>query len=96
MKAEPNPPHCGVIAWALTQKFEILESNFGVLKPKHSVLLNEPCPEFLGNNFFITNRIYEAKITEKSNAPFVYAIINNHEKENLPTFWIQEIKIISK
>ncbi len=94
LKAEANPPHCGVIAWALVQKFEILESNFKVLKPEHSVLLCEPCPEFLGNKYFMTNRIYEVKVTQKNSASFGHVSINSYEKEKLPSFLIQEIKIL--
>ena len=89
------PPGCGVLALALTQKFEIMESNFVPLKLKNNILLHQPCPEFLGNDFFITNKMYKVKVTKKSGASFEYIIFNNYEKENLPTYWIQEIEIIN-
>jgi len=28
LKAEPLPPHCGIMAWAMAQKFKIIESSF--------------------------------------------------------------------
>ncbi len=94
IKAEPSTPHCGVIAWALTQKFEIIESDFSYMKPKYPILLNKSCPEFLGPEYFITNRVYLVKVAENSGAPFGYSVINNYQKEKLPIFWIREIKLV--
>ena len=78
IKPESPPPDCGIFAWALAQKFEILESNFSVLETGFKIVLIQPCPEFLGNNFFIKGRIYEVKIAYISEAPFYYTVINNY------------------
>ena len=89
LKAEGHPPHCGVIAWALAQKFEIIESDFDIPKPKFQCLLIQTCPEFLGENYFVKNKIYNLKVTKKSMTPFSYTVINPYEKDNLLIFWIR-------
>lgn len=94
IKAQPNPPGCGVVAWALTQKFEIIESDFLLMKPGYSILLNQPCPDFFGADYFRRNRTYIVKVAKDSGDPFSYTVINNYEKEKLPLFWIREIQLI--
>ena len=93
LKAEKKPAGCGLFAWALTQKFEILESSSAILNPKDIILLIEPCPEGLGNSFFIANHFYKVWIKNESDALFKYIVINNYVKEKLPSFWIQKIEV---
>ncbi len=95
LKAERPTPHCGVIAWAITQKFEIMESDFPPMKVKYPVLLYTTCPEFYGNHYFIAGKAYKVKVTEINTAPFTYTIVNNYKKDDLPSFWIQEIEPIN-
>lgn len=92
VKAENYPPGCGVIAWALSQRFEIIESDYSILKPKYIVALIEPCPEFLGRYYFVTGKIYTVKVSKTSGAPFGYTITNESKNKNLFTLWIKEIK----
>ena len=94
VKAERLPPYCGVFAWALTQKFEVVESNVPAIKQQLQVLLNQPCPREAGLDFFITNHLYKVKISSKSGAPFEYSLINEYSKENLLVYWIQKIEQI--
>ncbi|TAL46707.1 MAG: hypothetical protein EPN92_05660 [Chitinophagaceae bacterium] len=92
IKVEPLPPHCGIFAFALAQKFEIIESNFSPVKPRFIVLLIQPCPEFLGKNFFLKNRVYYLQVSQVNNAPFSYIIMNSYKTEKLLSFWIRDIK----
>jgi hypothetical protein len=94
-KAQHHPPDCGIFAWALAQKFEVAESNLTEIKPSAFVLLNEPCPEFLGYNFFITSKLYKVWVTKKNRAPFTYMVISDYKKEKLPVFWIQKIELVN-
>jgi hypothetical protein len=92
VKAERLPPHCGVIAQALAQQFEIIESSFEVLKPTYKVLLIQPCPELLGHDFFLTGQIYTATISTVNDTQTDYLVNNATGKANLLTFWIRKIK----
>jgi hypothetical protein len=90
VNARPNPPGCGVIAWANAQKFEVIESNYPL--PKGSkIIIIQPCPEFLGIDFFKNKKNYLITFGKHNNAPFGYTIINEFEKEKLPTVWCREI-----
>jgi hypothetical protein len=89
-KAVPLPPHCGVFAWAITLKFRIFKSDALFKGPKMMALLNMPCPEFKGNGFFETGQHYEIICRYTNNYP--YTVINNYKFENLPVFWIDDIR----
>jgi hypothetical protein len=95
IKAEQGTPHCGLMAWALAQKFEILESDSYYMKPDSRIILINACPEFLGQGYFVTNRIYNVKVSHNSHAASLYNVINRYSKEYLPIFWIEEIKIFT-
>lgn len=92
VKAERLPPHCGVIAQALAQQFEIIESSFDVLKPTYKILLIQPCPESLGKDFFLTGQVYTATIATEKDTPTDYLVSNATGKSNLLIFWIRNIK----
>lgn len=85
------PPDCGNIAWAIVHKFEVLNTTIPSYEKKY-VLIIQPCPEFLKDNFFQAGQIYEIDIATNSGVTFDFSVINNYEKENLPTFWTREIK----
>lgn len=91
LRSEPLPAHCGYVAWALAQKFEIIESNIPEIS-KGIILIIEPCPEFQGKNFFTQNTTYNIIIEKDNDAPFSYVVINNFEKNKIPTFWSRDIK----
>jgi hypothetical protein len=88
--AIPLPPGCGTIAFGHLQKFEVLSTNFPNYE-KTFVLIIEPCPEFLGDNFFQDDKIYEVDVATNSGVTFGYSYFNNYEKENLPIFWSRKI-----
>lgn len=85
------PPDCGNIAWAIVHKFEALNTTIPSYDKKY-VLIIQPCPEFLKDNFFQAGEVYEIEIATNSGVTFDFSVINNYEKENLPTFWTREIK----
>ena len=93
IKADPLPAGCGVFAFALAQKFQVIEGSFGPIKPKMVILLIEPCPEFLGEGFFVKDRIYNVKVSSNSGAPFQYLVRNAYDKENFLCFWVRDIKL---
>lgn len=84
-------PDCGNIAWAIVHKFEVLNTTIPSYDRKY-VLIIQPCPEFLKDDFFQAGEIYEIDIATNSGVTFDFSVINNYEKENLPTFWTREIK----
>lgn len=91
-KALSHPPGCGIMAFALLQKFEVLKTDFPNYDKKY-VLLIQQCPEFLGKNFFKTGKIYEVDVATTSGAPFDYIYGSNYKNEHLPTFWNRAIKL---
>jgi hypothetical protein len=88
--ALPLPPGCGTMAFGHLQKFEVLSTDF-LNYDKKFVLIIEPCPEFLGDNFFQDDKIYEVDVATNSGVTFGYSYLNNYEKENLPIFWSRKI-----
>lgn len=84
-------PDCGRIAWAIVQKFEVLSTTIPSYNKKY-ILIIQPCPELLEDNFFKTGGIYEIDIATNSGVTFDFSVINNYEKENLPIFWSRKIK----
>jgi hypothetical protein len=91
MEAVPLTPGCGTIAWAIVQKFEVLNTTFPHYNEKY-VLLIQPCPEFLKKGFFKKDKIYELSVATNSGVTFPYSVINSYQSEKLPTFWTREIK----
>ena len=87
----PMTPHCGTFAFAIVQKFEVLTTTIPSYDKKY-VLIIQTCPEFLKDSFFKAGTIYEIDVATNSGVTFGYSVINNYEKENLPTFWTREIK----
>ena len=96
IKVEPSPPPCGTVAWALTQKFEVIESNVNTIQPKQFVLLNQPCPADITRNYFAAGHLYKVKIAKTSGAPSGYTLLNEYSKESLPVFWIRDIERVTK
>jgi|GEM_PF-2603782 len=88
--AIPLPPGCGIMAFGHLQKFEVLSTDFPNYDKKF-VLIIEPCPEFLGDNFFQDNKIYKVDVATNSGVTFGYSYFNNYENENLPIFWSRKI-----
>ena len=89
----PLTPHCGYFAFAIVQKFEVISTTYPNYNQKF-ILLIQPCPEFLGEDFFNTGTIYDINIATNSE-DIHYNYTNNYVGENLPIFWIRKItKII--
>ena len=86
-----SPLYCGVISIAFGYKFKVIESDIQNLKDRWIVII-EPCPEMLGDNFFETDKIYRIKCIKGKKA--VDTVNNKYEKENLPTFWAEETTLI--
>jgi hypothetical protein len=91
VKAVPLTPSCGIIAWAIVHKFEVLTTTFPNYGKKY-VLIIQTCPEFLKENFFQKGIIYEIDVATNSGVTFGYSVINNYEKEKLPIFWTRKIE----
>jgi len=91
VKAVPLTPGCGKIAWAIVQKFEVINTTFPNYDSKY-VLIIQTCPEFLKKDFFQKGKIYEVSVATNSGVTYSYAVINSYEKEKLPTFWTRQIK----
>ena len=90
VQALPLPPSCGLVAFALLQKFEVISTDCPNYDNRY-VLIIEPCPEFLGAKFFEDNAIYEVDVATNSGVTFGYSYYNNYEKENLAVFWSRNI-----
>jgi len=94
VEALPLTPHCGIFAFAIVQKFEIISTTYPDSNQKF-ILLIQPCPEFLGKNFFNTGEIYDMDIaTNSGNIDYIYT--NDYEEEKLSILWIREIKKTKK
>lgn len=65
VEVAPPPAHCGIVAWALAQKFEIIESAIPDLRSE-SLIGIQPCPESLGEDFFTKNKIYLIAVGKKT------------------------------
>ena len=91
VKAVPLTPDCGTIAWAIVQKFEVINTTFPNYDNKY-VLVIQTCPEFLKKDFFQKGKIYEMSVATNSGVTFSFAVINSYEKEKLPTFWTRQIE----
>lgn len=84
-------PQCGFIAFAVVHKFEVLKTSYPSYDRKY-VLIIQTCPEFLKENFFQTDKIYDIDVATNSGVTFGFSISNNYANEDLPTFWTREIK----
>jgi hypothetical protein len=91
VKAVRLTPGCGRIAWAIVQKFEVINTTFPNYNNKY-VLIIQTCPEFLKKDFFKKKKIYEISVATNSGVTFSYVVVNSYEKEKLPIFWTREIK----
>lgn len=87
------PPGCGIVAWALVQKFEVVETDCPGYNNKF-VLIIQPCPEFTGQAFFKKGRIYKARVATNSGVTFGFSIVNKYKQETVPIFWSREIESI--
>jgi len=96
--ADPPTPPCGDgnIAWAVTHKAVILESNNGNLKPKDTLLLIQTCPELFKIGYLQEGRSYKVKISKTSGTRVKYTEVSQFLKENYPKYWIREIETIKK
>ena len=93
IKAEPPTPHCGIIAWAVKHKAEIIESAMKFLSPHDTILLLQPCPELFRIGYLKTNQFYKATLNKTSGAKFDYTITGELINEKLPKYWIRNIEI---
>jgi hypothetical protein len=83
-------PACGIIAFALAQKFQVISTDFPNYKHQFVVLI-EPCPEFLGKKFFETDTVYVARVASNSGVSFSYTVYNPYQSEEWPILWIRNI-----
>lgn len=89
-KALTLTPDCGYMAFALVQKFEIISTDIPNYDNKF-ILLIQPCPEFLGKDFFKTNNLYNVEAAKTSGKKIGFTYTNNYDKEKLPIFWSRKI-----
>lgn len=89
----PAPPGCGIFAFAIVNKFEVISTTYTNYDKKY-VLIIQPCPNFLGEHFFIKGENYEIDVATNNGVTFGYLVFNNFINENLPIFWTREIKKI--
>ena len=92
-KSEQLPPGCGILAFALVQKFEVVSTNYPNYQEKN-VLLIQPCPDFLPRGFFKQGASYEISVATNSGVTFDYSMFDSYKTDNSPRFWIREIKKI--
>lgn len=85
-----NSPGCGVYAWAVAQKYEVLESN-NYLNPKSIIIVLQPCPELLGKNFLKNGNVYSLLLSKENLDPFSYLVVNPFKKKKFPIMWCREI-----
>lgn len=77
---------CGDAAIAVVHKFEIVK----VLKGKLDeplVKLIIPCPELLGEGFFVKGGQYRVTAARDLSEAEGYAVVDEYEKEQLPLLW---------
>jgi hypothetical protein len=91
VKAEQLPVSCGVLAVALTQKFQVTETDLPFLKPGMFVLLNMPCPESAGAGYFVTNEAYQISAAFMNRSHSSFLIMNIYKSDDLPMYWIDDI-----
>jgi len=89
-KALPRTPDCGYMAFALVQKFEVISTDFPNYNDRF-ILLIQPCPEFLGKNFFKTDNIYNVDAGKTSGETIGFTFTNTYDKEKLPILWSRKI-----
>ena len=93
------PAHCGIMAFATTLKFELLE-NVDALKKGQNILVVITCPRELGMENYVNNHQYEltvygnSKEERKITEEYPWSIFYKYENEKLPRLWCKELKII--
>ena len=93
------PADCGVIAFATTLKFELLE-NVDTLKKGQKIFVIITCPRELGMENYVNNHQYEltvygnSKKEIKITKEYPWTIFYKYENEKLPRLWGKELKII--
>ncbi len=86
-------PHCGVIAWASKQKFEVIEGNIprGI---DNIISIKIRCPEFLGNEFFKEKRLYNVVVSKVHSDSLNYTIQDANANDKYPEYWSEKITIV--
>ena len=89
-------PGCGIIAFAVAKKFEVIECNDPELMNKHVTFIIQ-CPELYGKGFFINRKIYSVVAGLNNDASFGW-IIRPPDYVNRKTrvFWARKIMISKK
>ena len=93
VKAVSHTPGCGITAWAIVQKFQVLSTTFPNYDKKY-VLIIQTCPECVGKKFFKKGKIYEINVATNIGVSFNHTVINSYDSERLPTYWTRKIKRI--
>ena len=86
----PLTPDCGIFAFAVAQKFQVL-SNCLTLKNRFIIVIN-PCPELQQVGLLKKGFVYDVVAVSRTKYKD-FAVVNNYVKEKLPTFWAEEIKL---
>lgn len=86
-------PHCGVIAWASKQKFEVIEGNIprGI---DNIIFIKNRCPEFFGKDFFKENRLYKVVVSKVHPDSLNYTFLTGNNNTNYPEYWSEKMTII--
>jgi len=85
----PRPPDCGIMAWAIVQKFAIISTDYPNYKNKY-VLIVEGCPEFLGKHFFKQNGLYKIKASTTGGGTTNFSYSDKYKKDDTPRFWSRQ------
>jgi hypothetical protein len=90
VEVQPLPPNCGILAFALAQKFEVIRGSNSLAANQIVVII--PCPELYGEGFFKDGSYYQAELTNQNSAPFEYGVVSNYRNSNLKTYWAEKLE----
>jgi len=80
-----NSPGCGILKVAVAMKFKFESESEDLV-----VLI--PCPELLGENFFLKDHLYKIKLTADTTSLVGCLIINRYKESHLPTYYALKIE----
>ena len=91
------PPKCGREPFGVTLKFELLE-NLDSMNKGENILIIIRCPIEIGVEDYKDNSSFKfSKYSDKEEIKMLekdWIVWNVYEKENLPTFWVNQIEKI--
>lgn len=92
VKAEPLPPHCGIVAFSLAQQFRVVVPGRTGLQQGAICYLIQSCPEFLGPDFFKNGTLYRVTVKPGPEIPYSTVTLYPAKKDQLPEYRIIDIR----